>query len=233
MTYITGDIHGSPNKILSFCRSHELTANDTLIILGDVAANYFADNRDEQLKAALDSLGITILCIHGNHEQRPENIPGYSLTEWHGGAVWVQPKYPHLLFAKDGEIFDIDGMRFLVIGGAYSVDKNYRIIRGYGWWPDEQPSEEVKARVEQAIISHEFDAVLSHTCPYKYEPREMFLSGIDQSSVDDSTERWLDSIEERVSYKAWYCGHWHTDKRIDKMHFLFNSFDSLAQIDDK
>ena len=54
----------------------------------------------------------------------------------------------------------------------------------------------------------------------------MFLPMIDQSSVDNSTEAWLDRIEDRIHYKAWFCGHWHTDKRIDKMHFLFHSFES-------
>ena len=72
--------------------------------------------------------------------------------------------------------------------------------------------------------------ILSHTCPFKYEPTEMFLAGIDQSTVDASTERWLDQIEENTDYVAWFCGHWHTDKRIDKMHFLFHSFESEEQI---
>ena len=36
-------------------------------------------------------------------------------------------------------------------------------------------------------------------------------------------------IEEAIEYKAWFCGHWHTDKRIDKMHFLFHSFESDEQ----
>lgn len=30
--------------------------------------------------------------------------------------------------------------------------------------------------------------------------------------------------------KAWFCGHWHTDKRIDRMHFLFNSFEDRDMI---
>lgn len=30
------------------------------------------------------------------------------------------------------------------------------------------------------------DVVLSHTCPLRYEPTEVFLSMIDQSSVDKS-----------------------------------------------
>ncbi len=52
------------------------------------------------------------------------------------------------------------------------------------------------------------------------------MPNIDQNLVDSSTERWLDTIEEKIKYNAWYCGHWHVEKRIDKMHFLFNTFES-------
>ena len=226
MTYFTGDIHGSPLKLQSFCRDNELTKDDVLIVLGDVGANYYGGRSDMLFKNRLAELAPMILCIHGNHEMRPQNIKGYHLTEWHGGSVWVQDEYPNLLFAKDGEIFDIDGIRYLVIGGAYSVDKYYRLQNGYGWWEDEQPSEEIKAYVERQIFEKPFDVILSHTCPYKYEPREVFLPMIDQSTVDASTELWLDKIEESVDYEAWFCGHWHIDKRIDRMHFLFDSFET-------
>ena len=118
-------------------------------------------------------------------------------------------------------------LKHLVIGGAYSVDKYYRLRLGYGWWEDEQPSPEIKTYVEQQVAEKKFDIVLSHTCPFKYEPTEMFLQGIDQSSVDDSTEHWLDTIEEAIEYRAWFCGHWHVNKRIDKMHFLYHGFESM------
>ena len=110
------------------------------------------------------------------------------------------------------------------------MDKFYRLSRGYGWWSDEQPSEEIKQYVEQQLKENVIDVVLSHTCPFKYEPVEEFLPGIDQSTVDDSTEKWLDVIEETTDYIAWFCGHWHTNKRIDKMHFLFHQFESSESI---
>ncbi len=226
MVYFTGDIHGIPWGVKKFCAKVKPTAEDIIIILGDVGANYYNDERDAVVKHALDKLKPTILCIHGNHEMRPWNIQGYQQKEWNGGKVWYQEEYPSLLFAADGEIFTLNGVRYLVIGGAYSVDKFYRLHRGGGWWPDEQPSPEIKAYVEKQIAEKEFDAVLSHTCPFRYEPTEMFLPMVDQSSVDDSTERWLDEIEKRIQYKAWYCGHWHTEKRIDKMHFLYRTFES-------
>ncbi len=226
MIYYTGDIHGSATEITTFCMRFGPTENDTIIILGDVGANYFCDMRDAILKAQLSKLKPTIFCIHGNHEIRPWNIPTYKTKEWNGGTVWYEEDYPNLLFAKDGEIYNIEDIKLLVIGGAYSVDKFYRLARGYGWWADEQPSDEIKQYVEQQIKEKVFDVILSHTCPFKYEPIETFLPGIDQSTVDTSTEEWLDKIEESADYKAWYCGHWHINKRIDKIHFLFHDFET-------
>ncbi len=226
MVYFTGDIHGSPFKLQVFCRYMELTEKDTIVILGDVGANYYGGKRDKQFKEQIAKLAPTIFCIHGNHEQRPANIPSYKAKEWNDGPVWYEEEYPNLLFARDGNIYVIDGVRYLVIGGTFSVDKNYRLSRGYGWWADEQPSEEIKARVGRRVANSGLDVILSHTCPFKYEPREAFLPGIDQSEVDSSTEEWLDTIEESVDYKAWFCGHWHIDKRIDKMHFLYDEFES-------
>ncbi len=225
MIYITGDTHGDFRRVGELCYFTETTKDDILIVLGDAGINYYRGKKDEQLKAFLQSQPITIFSIHGNHEIRPQNIPTYKEVEWHGGIVYREEEYPNLLFAKDGEIYDFNGIKTIAIGGAYSVDKEYRLANNWGWWADEQPSDEIKARVEKALADNgnEIDVVLSHTTPLKYEPTEVFLSGIDQSEVDKSTEIWLDKLEETNDYRKWYCGHYHTEKSIDKVRFLFGS----------
>ncbi len=229
MIYYTGDTHGDPSTVIDFCKKHELSKTDTVVILGDVGANYYCNTRDDFIKKLLSDLRPTIFCIHGNHEIRPSNIPTYETKDWCGGQVWYESAYPNMLFAKDGDIFEIEGIKHIVIGGAYSVDKYYRLSRGLGWWEDEQPSDEIKQYVEMQTHTKSFDIVLSHTCPFKYEPMEAFLPGINADAVDTSTEKWLDRIESTITYKAWFCGHWHIDKRIDKMHFLFHGFESSSQ----
>ena len=229
MVYYTGDIHGSKYEITRFCKKMSLTVSDIVVLLGDVGANYYGDERDHELKRALAKSKPTFLCIHGNHEIRPSATPSYTEKRWNGGIVWYEEAYPNILFAKDGEIFELEGLKHLVIGGAYSVDKFYRLSRGYGWWEDEQPSDEIKTYVEEQIKNHHIDIVLSHTCSHKYEPVEAFLPMIEQSTVDDSTERWLDTIEGSLNYIAWFCGHWHINKRIDRMHFLFHQFEASEQ----
>ena len=230
MIYFTGDIHGVPWKIIKFAKRTKLARNDTIVILGDVGVNYFLDERDESIKHLLNNVGIDILCIHGNHEIRPSAIPTYKLQNWKKGKVWGEEKYPNLKFAKDGEIYHIEDRRYIAIGGAYSVDKYYRQARGLGWWDDEQPSDEIKAYVEKQLSKGTFEIILSHTCPYKYEPTDMFIPGLDQSQIDKSTEEWLDMIEDNYPYSAWLCGHWHTDRQVGKLHFLYNTWETTDNL---
>ena len=230
MIYITGDIHGEVFRVEEAVETFNIGSEDIIVLLGDVGMNYYGNNRgDKHRKKRMNKLGVPIFCIHGNHEMRPGTIATYREMEWHGGTVYVEDEYPNLLFAKDGDAYDMDGQKVIVIGGAYSVDKWYRLQCGLSWFPDEQPSEAIKASVEQKLeeLNWKVDAVLTHTCPERYIPREAFLSSVNQATVDNSTEQWLDTIAERLDYRAWFCGHWHINKRIDKMHFLFDGFEIL------
>lgn len=226
MIYITGDTHGEFNRIEKFCNHHNTTTSDVMIIMGDAGINYYLDERDIKLKKYLSELPITLFCIHGNHEQRPEEIDTYKKVLWNqiNGICYVEAEYPTLKFGIDGECYEFDGKHCMVIGGAYSVDKYYRWVNGYAWWDNEQPNEKTKAKVEKKLnsINYKVDIMLTHTVPIKYEPTEAFLPFINQDTVDKSTEIWLDSIEEKLSYQKWYAGHYHIDKTVDKMRLLFN-----------
>ncbi len=228
MIYLTGDTHGRFDRIGTFCNKMETTKDDVLIILGDAGFNFSGGFLDRMKKEAVSQLPITLLCIHGNHEQRPANIPTYHEIAWNGGCVYVEDEFPSILFAKDGEVYNLNGMQAIAIGGAYSIDWMLR-VPGRSWWPDEQPSTEIKTRVEQKLdaLGWKVDIVLSHTVSLKYEPVEVFLPGIDQSRVDKTTEAWLDALEERLDYQKWYCGHYHTQKYANRIQIMFEDYDTI------
>ncbi len=229
--FLTGDTHGVFARIARFCQKRKTNTQDTLILLGDAGINYYGGERELELKRSVSALPITLFCIHGNHERRPSADTGYELREYHGGQVWVQPEFPNLLFAVDGEIYDFLGHECLAIGGAYSVDKWMRIFSKLEWWPDEQPSEEIKDKVERVLEDRgwQVDVVLSHTCPKHYIPEDAFLPGFDWESMDESTEIWLDAIEQRLDYTRWYCGHYHVERSVDKLRFMYEDYDFLPQ----
>ena len=81
---ITGDTHRSFNRIVRFCECFPTTKDDIMIILGDVGVNYYSDSRDERIKERLTGLPITLFCIHGNHEMRPEAVGSYRTSIRHG-----------------------------------------------------------------------------------------------------------------------------------------------------
>lgn len=228
MYYITGDTHGSFSRIESFCSRMQTNTEDTMIILGDAGLNFHGDWRDIMRKQSVSRLPITLFCIHGNHEKRPGNIPSYQEKLWNSGKVYYEPQYPNILFAQDGEIYRFGSIHAIVIGGAYSIDKAFR-TEGKDWWCDEQPSAEIKEFVETRLNSVDWkvDLVLSHTAPLMYEPVEVFLPGLDQSTVDKSTEEWLGRIEAKLDYKKWYFAHYHTSKKIDKIQIMYNDIDTL------
>lgn len=217
MFYITGDTHRD------FTRVHNLPKGSTLIILGDAGINYFLNKEDKELKEYLNSLGITFLCVQGNHEERPENIPTYKEKIMYGGKVFIEDDYPNLIFLKNGEIYTINNKKVLVIGGAYSIDKNIRLTYGWHWFKDEQLNKSEMNMILEKYQGTHVDVILSHTSPKKYEPVEVFLSGIDQKTVDKTMEEFLDIVEETINYDKWYCGHYHTEKIVDKIEFMFEN----------
>lgn len=211
--YITGDKHGNFKDLKVSALGHE-----NLIVLGDSGINYMVNKTDKnnkykytdtihssifknKIKKELSK--TTIFCIHGNHEARAETVEGYQVVDFCGGKAVTQKEFPNIVFGIDGEIYTFNNKQYIVIGGAYSVDKEYRLAMqslGYSgryWFDDEQPDDIIKKRVEDSLdsVGWKIHGVLSHTCPLKYEPTELFLPSIDQSTVDNSTEQWLDEIE--------------------------------------
>lgn len=229
MIYITGDTHGEFGRINDFCAENGTTPDDILVILGDAGINYYLDDSDRALKEELSTLPITLFCVHGNHEERPFMIDTYEETEWNGGIVYREAEFPNLLFAKDGEIYDLDGSSVLVIGGAYSVDKYYRLRNGLPWFETEQPSDEIMDYVERQLaeVDWHVDRVFTHTAPTQYMPVWAFLPHVEQDAVDRTTEAFLDSIEKRLDYGEWYCGHFHVDSQEGPVRILFTDMIEL------
>lgn len=244
--YITGDKHRDFGKIKAFCRDMQTRKKDVLIILGDSGFNYYGDKRDDKLKADVSKLNITLFCLHGNKENRPQNIGTYGIRDFCGGKVYYEPKYPRIYFAMDGETYTFEGKKYMVVGGAHSVDKMKCLEKGLPFFDDEMPDDTIKSSVEKSLARehNKIYGMLTHTCPLKYLPTEMFVSTHQNAvvkqkpqkanskkflkpDIDRSTEEWLNTLEEKVDYSVWFCGHYHIDKQIDKIYMLYHDIRPL------
>lgn len=242
--FITGDKHRYFDGVKKFCRRRHTRREDVLIILGDAGLNYYDDVRDDKLKQEVSKLNITLFCLHGNKENRPQNVGTYGIRSFCGGKVYYEPKYPNIYFAMDGEIYNFEGKKYMVVGGAHSVDKLRCLEENMPFWEDEMPDDATKAKVEQALAreNNKIFGMMTHTCPIDYLPTEMFMStrrnaadkrkskrakfwkGKPQKTfpldIDRSTEEWLGQLGEKLDYEVWFCGHYHVDKQLDKVHMM-------------
>lgn len=117
MVYITGDIHDDPRDLIRFSEVHSLTPEDTIIMLGNAGFNFYLHGRDRKAKKLAARIPATLFCIHGNHEACPQSLPElYHKEERSGAAVMVEDAYPNILFAVDGEVYDIEGFSTISIG---------------------------------------------------------------------------------------------------------------------
>lgn len=217
-----GDLHGSYSPIKNFWDRHKDDINfsketDCIILLGDIGANYYFNHRDKKFKEKLEKFPFTYFCIRGNHEERPSICASLNPDLWYtegffDNTVYVEKDYPDIKYALDEvAVYNIDGYKTLTIPGAYSVDKHYRLAHHWNWFKNEQLSDEEMERGRRTIQlnNYKFDLVLSHTCPIGFEPIDLFLSQINQSTVDKTMEQYLGEIEVTITYKIWLWGHFH------------------------
>lgn len=229
--FIRGDTHGDFDFLSHFCAAEVTSKKDILIILGDAGINYYGANskREKYLKKYLSTQDITLFCIRGNHEDRPKDRPDYNLVDVGiGDQVYVDNRYPNIWFAQDGGEYKINGKSFLTIGGAYSVDKEYRILMGWKWVANEVLTGEERAEILDKIYKKSYDYVLTHTCPIEWEPHDLFLTFVDQSKVDKTMEYFLSDVTKYIDFKYWFFGHYHANRpdmfEDGKVNMLFDHY---------
>ena len=222
MIYITGDMHGDIQTFKDIMGKITCKLENTLIVLGDLGANYYLNKTDKKFKNIISQYNINLFVIRGNHDANPANLNYMKEIKKYENIGYIEEEYPNIFYAKNGEVYNIENNTFLVLGGAYSVDKWYRLEKGYKWFADEQMTEEEKQNFWNKNII-KVDTILSHTCPYANRPIHLFLTQIDQSSVDNSMEKFLDEVKLKVEYKNWFFGHYHADEKVEEdMYMLYN-----------
>ena len=248
---ITGDTHGGMATITRVSNINRnmncIPEESAVIILGDSGLNFWLNDTDKKYKKILNNLNYHIYCVRGNHEERPENIPGMVLIEDENvdNAVWMQEEFPNIRYFVDGNEYTIGGHSVLVLGGAYSIDKWYRLARaGYapeeaetanpkkcGWFKDELLTLQEMSNIWDKICGKRYDFIFTHTCPLSWEPTDLFLQGVDQNQVDKSMELWLDKVQQVVDWRVWLFGHFHADRVerpcVEQMYMDYENIETI------
>lgn len=220
--YVTGDVHGraeygsSRFAFKNWPLGRTLTRDDAVIVAGDFGFVWDGSNAERYWLDWFESKPWTTCFVDGNHESH-HALAGLPVREWNGGLVHeVRPRVLHLM---RGEVFDIDGLTVLAMGGAASNDRQYR-REGRSWWPEEMPSEEEIEHCRSSLdrVGWKVDHVVTHEAPAALAEKLCRERGREYRC--DRLQRFLGELDGRLGYRVWFFGHYHGDEWRDDRHRL-------------
>ena len=234
MIRITGDAHGEEFRFTDeyMPRQTGWDAEDKLIVTGDFGFVFHGEKRYLAERNKLNALAkkpYEILFVDGNHEgfdylvNYPEELRyGAPVRRIRDNIFWLQRGY----------LYTIEGKTFFTMGGAYSMDKAFRMSYQEScgekiWFEQELPSaEEYHRAIDTLKNCHmKVEYIITHTAPKSIIPR---VIGKMPDSHDAELTGFLDWIYHEVDFKQWFFGHFHEDQVVtDQMIACFQQLHEL------
>jgi len=182
------------------------------VILGDGSFMWpNSQKTDEYNYTALARRPFPILCVIGNHEPilGMSDIPETDIGI--GETVYQIKDNPFVAYLRRGKVYNIDGIKCLVLGGALSIDKDKR-KPGKTWWELEYWTEKEKQDLFSLLkTENSFDCVLTHTGPNRINTL-LFQNSEYNPKFKDEVALMNDQVDAQIQCREWWCGHWHRDK---------------------
>lgn len=220
MIYVTGDTHADIDigklNTSKFPQQKEMTKDDYLIVCGDFGLVWDGSRREIHWQDWLSDKPFTTLFVDGNHENF-DILRMMPVVEKFGGYVREIAK--DIYHLERGQVLNIDGKKLFVMGGARSVDKEYR-TEHLSWWQEEMPSAEEMNRAIDALDSENWnvDYVITHCAPRSIQ--QMIASWYE----NDPAVSFLERIRTQLIFRRWYFGHYHIDRQINEQFVaLYNN----------
>jgi 3-oxoacid CoA-transferase subunit A len=178
-----------------------------------------------------------VLCVIGNHEPilGMDDVPETDIGI--GETVYQINDKPFVAYLKRGKVYTIDGIKFLVLGGALSVDKIDR-TPNKSWWEKEYWTEQEERDVFKLLeTDNNFDCVISHTGPHHINMRLFESIAFSKEKFYDEVAFLNDEICSKIEFREWWCGHWHQNKYYfdaetkHGYHYLYKATKILEKTD--
>lgn len=201
---LVGDIHGYFSSLLDKIEQKDIR-DCILICVGDLGIGFKYGSDGElagmlQLSNWFEKRNIKFKSIRGNHDD-----PWY----WQSHPT----NYSHFELIPDYTTKDINGEKWLFVGGGISIDRTVRRL-GYTYWKDE-----VFVLDESKVV--ECDVLVTHSGPSWIGPFDK--AGISGWCQRDET-LWDECLKERKDHnrlyelakaKKAYLGHFHMYQAVE------------------
>ncbi len=199
---LIGDTHGSWNRMFDKLDQNGVE-NAYLIHVGDLGMGFVSPHLQQGIlqrsNEKFKERGIEFLAIRGNHDD-PSYFTGST-------------KLSHIELLPDYTLRELNGEKFLFVGGAISIDRIFRTLN-QSYWLDEP-------FVLKPELAQKCDVLITHTAPYWIGPFDK--EGIESYCLKDTT-LWDECYQERLALdelvklctpKKHYCGHFHQSAWVD------------------
>ena len=243
--WITGDCHGEFNRFNSEnMKRLGAQENDYFIICGDFGL--WHDTPQERYNFDwLESKPYTYLFVDGNHENFNRLFSNEFPTINFGGsdATAIRRNIIHL---RRGKIYNINNKSFFCMGGAPSYDisdgildvkdfssksefkKEYnRLIRlgkmvrakDIDWWEQEIPTND-ELDAARILKNRAVDYIITHDAPANIRS---IIGYYDINPLSD----FFSEVYNYATFNRWYCGHYHINRTVEKVRFLYKNIELL------
>lgn len=202
-----GDWHMNPGwAVNAAVHAHEQGA-DVIIHAGDFGYT-FRPKFLLALGTVLEDLGIKLLFVDGNHDDH------HYLAQIPVDDNGLRPIYtPHIWHLPRGFRWTWDGITFLALGGAHSVDRQWRLHSGAMWHPEERIT---AGQATEAAAAGHADIMITHDCPAR-----IIIPGIDdrigpppfppsEIRTSDQHRDRIGGVADIVQPHLLIHGHYHT-----------------------
>lgn len=222
---VLGDTHGNTKATIHVIKQAREHGVKKIIQLGDLGLwTHLADGVSfiDMVNEACRQEGVKIYAIGGNHENwvhwdwhianGPKTSNGFTMLRTH---IMIAPKVHGWVW---------EGKKMFGIGGAYSIDKSWRIntettlkaryeaatgrdTKNYLWWPGEQLTDDDLAGVRNLKTDYLFSHDCSDRTPFTFTKQDI-NSKIHRQRIDE--------VLKRTNPEFHFHGHMH--KRYEWMN---------------
>jgi len=197
-----GDWHMNATWAVAAIRHAAEGRADVMVHVGDFG--YTFDGRFmRRLDAALQAAGLPLLFVDGNHEDFD------SLLRWPIRPNGLRQLTDHVWHLPRGFRWTWGGVRLLAVGGAHSVDRQWR-SPGTSWWPEETLTGDDVAR---AVAGGPVDVLVAHDCPAGVDipglAATSHLWPAEELALADEHRQRLRTVVDAARPRAVFHGHYH------------------------
>ena len=220
---MAGDWHGDIQIARAAIRTLKREDVHLLLHVGDLAVRWPGIKKgrfERHVHQLLDDADIEFIFIDGNHDNHKE------LRELDLLQDGTRRLSDRMLYLPRGTVIERHDIRVGGLGGAYSVDREWR-TEGKDLWADlEEPT---LTEAERLIASAPIDVLLTHEAPSGVQGLEWSVLPPDISQAAERTRRLIQRTVEELRPVLLFAGHWHqrksqelvwNDVRVTSAHVL-------------